>query len=141
MKIRRATVDDAPACARIVSDWLASLDWMPDPPTAQALEPLLREGLPKREAWIAEREGTLRGYLSLDPDAAHIHALYTAAPGAGTGKALMDHVKQGLTYLQLLTHAPNTAAHRFYLREGFVVTDRDVPGDDGVRQFAMEWHA
>lgn len=141
MILRRATADDAPACAGIVAGWLSGLDWMPDPPTTATLEPLLRDGLLKREAWVADKGGETRGYLSLDPDTAQIHALYTAQPGTGVGRALMDHVKQGRPYLQLRTHTPNHAAHRFYEREGFRVTRRDIPGDDGVTEIAMEWHA
>lgn len=137
--IRRAAAEDAPACARIVSDWLGGLDWMPDPPGRGELQDILRAGLPRREAWIAEADGATLGYISLEPATDHIHALYVATPGTGTGKRLLDHVKRGRDRLTLNSHAPNTAAHRFYAREGFHATRRDIPGDDGVPEIAMEW--
>ncbi|GIT90716.1 hypothetical protein JANAI62_11710 [Jannaschia pagri] len=139
-RIRRAIADDAPACAAIVRQWLDASDWMPAGPTLETLETILRQGLPQREAYVAEMENDFLGYLSLDAATAHIHGLYTGRPGLGTGKALMDRAKQGRDQLSLNTHAPNVAAHRFYAREGFTVTQRDIAGDDGIPEMRMEWH-
>ncbi|MEM7490968.1 MAG: GNAT family N-acetyltransferase [Pseudomonadota bacterium] len=140
--IRRATAEDAPACAVIVADWIDATDWMPGGRLTRArLEEIMREGFPTREAWVAERDGTVLGYLSMKAEEAHIIGLYVARPGQGVGRALIDHVKDGRTYLKLRSHAPNTAAHRFYRREGFVTVARDLPGDDGVPEILMEWRA
>ncbi|MEM7644993.1 MAG: GNAT family N-acetyltransferase [Pseudomonadota bacterium] len=141
MNIRRATAADAPACAAIVADWIAATDWMPDGPTCARLEKIMREGFPIREAWVAERDGAILGYLSLKAEDDHIFGLYTAHPGQGVGRALVDRAKQGRTYLKLRSHTPNGAAHRFYEREGFVTIARDLPGDDGVSEILMEWRA
>lgn len=141
LTIRRATADDAPACAAIVADWIAGTAWMPDAPSRAKLEAIMREGFPIREAWVAERDRDILGYLSLKADEAHIFGLYTAQPGQGIGRALVDHVKRGRTHLTLRSHAPNVAAHRFYRREGFVILARDLPGDDGVPEILMEWRA
>ncbi|CTQ48768.1 GNAT family N-acetyltransferase [Jannaschia donghaensis] len=139
MMIRRATADDAPACARIVDDWFAATEWMPKGPGRARLERIMRDGFPVRDAWVADDAGTTLGYLSMKAEGDHIFGLYAATPGAGIGKRLLTHVKQGRDRLTLNSHMPNTAAHRFYEREGFRIIDRDVPGDDGVPELVMEW--
>ncbi|MGB3555666.1 MAG: GNAT family N-acetyltransferase [Jannaschia sp.] len=135
--IRRATAQDAPACAAIVATWLAETVWMPDGPSRKDLERMMREGFPVREAWVAG--DPVAGYLSFDPDSAHIRGFYVARPGHGTGKVLMDHVKTGRDRLSLNSHMPNHAAHRFYAREGFRIVEEDIPGPDGVPELRMEW--
>ncbi|MEM8825202.1 MAG: GNAT family N-acetyltransferase [Pseudomonadota bacterium] len=141
LTIRRAMTEDAPACAAIVADWIAATDWMPGGPSRDQLEAVMRNGFPVREAWVAERDGLIAGYLSMKAEDAHIFGLYTAHPGHGVGRALVEHVKRGRRYLKLRSHAPNEAAHRFYRREGFVTVAHDLPGDDGVPEILMEWRA
>lgn len=139
MNLRRATAEDAPACAAIVHAWLSATDWMTGGPPVATLEAAMRDGFPIREAWVAEADGVIAGYLSLRAEGDHIMGLYTATPGKGVGRALIDRVKTGRDRLQLNSHAPNLAAHRFYEREGFVTIARDLPGDDGVPEIRMEW--
>jgi len=139
MNIRPATADDAPACAAIVTDWIEATDWMLDGPSRDDLEAMMRVGFPAREAWVAEIDGEVAGYLSMRPDEAHIVGLYVASPGNGTGKALIDHVKKDRDRLQLRSHSPNRAAHRFYAREGFEIIERDLDGTDGLPEFLLEW--
>ncbi|MBM2577542.1 GNAT family N-acetyltransferase [Jannaschia sp. Os4] len=138
LTLRRAEADDAPACAKIVRDWLGSIDWMPDPPAMEVIEAMMREGFPEREAYVAERLGTVVGYVSLDPDSDHIRGLYVAEPGGGVGRALVERVKEGRDRLTLNTHAPNADAHRFYAREGFAKVS-DETGSDGIPEHRMEW--
>ncbi|MEL6170121.1 MAG: GNAT family N-acetyltransferase [Pseudomonadota bacterium] len=137
--VRRAGPSDAAACANIIVDWLEATPWITPRFTRAELTGLIRDGLAIREIYVAGDPVT--GYLSFNPEADHVVALYTAQPGQGVGKALMDHVKVGRSYLQLWTHEPNTSAHRFYSREGFEVVERKVEGDDGLPELRMEWRA
>lgn len=135
---RRATIADAPACVAIIRAWVETTDWMPDPPSDAKLLRAFEVGIPMREFWVSG--SPVLAYLSLDPLESLIHGLYSAAPGAGHGKALLDQVKQGRDFLQLWTHEPNTAAQRFYKREGFSVVERKAEGrGDGVPELRMEW--
>ena len=136
--LRRATAADAPACAKIVRDWLGSIDWMPDPPAMEVIEAMMREGFPQREAYVAERGDAVVGYVSLDPGSDHIRGLYVADPGGGVGRTLVDRVKDGRNRITLNTHLPNTEAHRFYHREGFAIVGEET-GSDGVPEYRMEW--
>ncbi|MEO0664909.1 MAG: GNAT family N-acetyltransferase [Pseudomonadota bacterium] len=136
---RRATQADASACAAIVRGWLDGLDWMgAEQPSLETLTGLIEEGIPKRAFWVIG--DPVSGYLSLNQGESLIAGLYTAQPGSGAGKALLDAAKEGRTYLQLWTHEPNTPAHRFYHREGFVTVERKAEGrGDGVPELRMEW--
>ncbi len=141
MILRPASPADAPVCAAIVRAWIEASPWMPGGPSEAELIGILERGFAPgsgREAWVAEQRTPL-GYLSLDPEEGHIHGLYVGPRGRGTGKALLDRVKTGRGFLQLNSHAPNAAAHRFYEREGFRVAARNLPGSDGVPEIRMEW--
>lgn len=135
--IRRAVADDAPACAAVINAWIDGTDWMPRMVSAADIEAALRDGLPRREAYVVG--DPVEGYLSMDPEEAHIWGLYVARRGAGLGKALMDRAKAGRDHLRLNSHAANGAAHRFYAREGFVQTTAPWRGGDGIDEIRMEW--
>ena len=135
--IRRAEVADAAACARVVHGWVLSTPWMPERFSEAELAGMIAEAIPMREIYVAG--DPVVGYLSFHPDAALIVGLYVEARNAGLGKALVDHVKDGRDYVQLWTHAPNTRAHAFYGREGFVKTGETRDGDDGQLEFQMAW--
>ncbi|MEM9476149.1 MAG: GNAT family N-acetyltransferase [Pseudomonadota bacterium] len=139
-EIRPGRPEDAPACAKIVSDWIAGTAWIGDGPGYAALETAIAEGMPLREFHVIG--DPVAGYLSLNRETQQVMGLYVARPGEGLGRALMDRAKEGRSYLQLRSHTPNTAAHRFYEREGFTVVERDLmDGSDGVPEIRMEWRA
>ncbi|MEM9854795.1 MAG: GNAT family N-acetyltransferase [Pseudomonadota bacterium] len=138
---RRANALDAPACAAIVHGWVSDQPWLvAAQPSLGELTEMIAKGIPEREFWIIG--APVAGYLSLKEDEAMIAGLYTAIPGSGAGKRLLDKVKTGRTYLQLWTHEPNDAAHRFYVREGFAFVERKAEGrGDSVAELRMEWRA
>lgn len=136
--IRRATADDAAACAAIIDAWIEQTDWMPRRITYSELVPMFREGLPKREAYVIGNP--IEGYLSMD-DTAHIWGFYVARRGAGLGAALMDRAKAERDFVSLNTHLANRRAHQFYAREGFERTGAPWDGDDGIPEIRMEWRA
>lgn len=138
---RAAEVSDAAACAAIVCRWLGQTAWMPGGgPDLAELTTMIAKGIPMREFWVIGEPVT--GYLSLDPAKNMIAGLYTAQPGSGAGKALVDAAKAGRGYVQLWTHEANENAHRFYHREGFKTVERSAQGNgDGIPELRMEWRA
>ena len=138
MDIRRAKPDDAPACARIVNEWIDAKDWLPRQHSRDEIENMIRAGIPVREFWVAG--DPVQGYWSFNSEAYQVMGLYTACPGRGIGKALMDRVKEGRARIQLWSHSANTKAHAFYRREGFVEVGRRDSGVDGIPEIRMEWH-
>ncbi|MGJ8546570.1 MAG: GNAT family N-acetyltransferase [Sulfitobacter sp.] len=137
LHIRRAGAKDGPACAAIVDAWIDATPWMPRRFDLEALTKALAEGLPKREAYVVG--DPVQGYLSMDPEAAHIWGFYVARPGAGLGRALLEQAKLGRDYLRLNTHHANARAQKFYAREGFAQIGAPRPGEDGIDEITMEW--
>ncbi|MEM9432998.1 MAG: GNAT family N-acetyltransferase [Pseudomonadota bacterium] len=137
-EIRLAQQEDAPACAKIINDWIDKTPWMARSEPRAAIEEILRDGIPKREFYVIG--DPIRGYLSLDPSSNLIGGFYLAKQGQGLGKALLDRAKQGRSYMQLWTHEPNHGAQKFYRREGFVAVERDPERSPvGVVEIRMEW--
>ncbi len=136
--IRMAEAADVPRVSEIVNAWIDRTEWMPRVVSAGKIEGFIAEALPMRDIFLIG--DPVEGYLSMDPETGMIGALYLDRPGQGFGKALMDRAKSGRDYLQLWTHEPNEAAHRFYFREGFEVVERNPEGDDGLPELRLEWH-
>lgn len=139
--LRPAVVEDAAACAGIVRNWLDQTPWMPGGgPPIEDLTKVIADGIPIREFWVIGEP--VQGYLSFKVNENLVSGLYTATPGQGMGKALIEAVKNGRDYVQLWTHEANTLAHRFYHREGFVTIGRCAEGrGDGIPELHMEWRA
>lgn len=137
VSVRLATSDDAPACADIVNAWIDATAWLPRLHSNEAIAEMIAAGIPQREFWVAGEP--IAGYLSFNTEASQIMGLYTARPGCGIGKALMDRVKEGRSYIHLWSHAANIDAHRFYKREGFVEVERKAEGVDGIPEIRMVW--
>lgn len=135
--VRRAEVEDATACARIVHGWVEKTKWMPQRFSVSAFAEMIAGAMSKREILVAGEP--VQGYLSFDPENGVIVGLYVEARGEGLGKALVDAVKLGRDHVRLWTHQPNTRAHSFYEREDFSRTGQTRNGDDGHLEFEMEW--
>ena len=133
---RRATEADIAACAAVVNGWIDGTDWMDRDVAPEEIERMIREAFPAREMWVIGEP--VAGYMSVDPAEAKVGALYCEVTGQGYGKALLDAAKAGREALWLSTHVPNTAAHRFYEREGFAKTG-DLPQEEGPDEIRMAW--
>ncbi len=141
LTIDAARAEDAPACARILSDWRRETAWMPlrqDPVRDRDfLADLIARG------WVSVvRDGArLAGFMARD--GGEIHALYVAAShrGQGVGHALLEQAKSAVPRLRLWTFQADARARAFYLREGFGELCRtDGAGnDDGLPDIRYEW--
>ena len=123
--LRRATIDDASACALIVDDWIEKTVEMPRLFDKHKLTEMIRNAIPLREVWVIGQP--INGYISYNPDLLQISALYVNKRGEGIGKILLDRIKSDHKYLHLWSHEFNNSAHKFYKREGFQVKNRNPP--------------
>ena len=128
--LRRATVDDASACALIVDDWIEKTVEMPRLFDKHKLTEMIRNAIPLREVWVIGQP--INGYISCNPDLLQISALYVNKRGEGIRKILLDRIKSDLKYLHLWIHEFNYSAHKFYKREGFQLKNREDRGSDGI---------
>jgi ribosomal protein S18 acetylase RimI-like enzyme len=77
--------------------------------------------VPACEIWVAERKGTILGYLALN--GSYIDRLYVdpSLQNEGWGTRLIEHAKRlRPDGLELHTHQENRGARRFYERHGFI---------------------
>lgn len=121
--IRLAKPSDALTCAAIVNNWIDNTNWMPRIHPPEVITEMIEEGIPNREFWVIG--DPVVGYLSFNVEAQQIMGLYVSQSGIGLGKALLERVKVGITYIKLWSHSANTSAHRFYVREGFQIIDNE----------------
>lgn len=124
--------------AAVLNGWIDATDWFPRVHPPAKLEEAIGAALPLREIWVAGDPAC--AYLSLDGDSGQVVGLYSSVTAQGVGKALMDRAKEGRSALWLNTHVPNTAAQRFYRRQGFREVSRHVPEPpETVEEIRMEW--
>ena len=135
--IRLAKQSDALACATIVNNWIDNTNWMPRIHSPEVITQMIEEGIPNREFWVIG--DPVVGYLSFNVEARQIMGLYVSQSGIGLGKALLERIKVGKTYIRLWSHSANTSAHRFYVREGFQIIDNEKTGNEGIGERCFEW--
>ena len=135
--LRRATVDDASACALIVDDWIENSIEMLRLFDKNKLTEMIRNAIPMREVWVIGQP--INGYISYNPDLLQISALYVNKRGEGIGKILLDRIKSDYKYLHLWSHEFNNSAHRFFKREKFQLKNRKDRGSDGNSELQFEW--
>jgi len=137
--IRTGQFQDAEICANIQNDWIDEVDWMPRIHSRNSVVRHYQDFVfAKRQVWVTGEPAI--GYLALDEDEGEITALYVATPGQGTGKALLDFIKERHAELMLWTFVANTAARRFYRREGFEeVTRTNGENEEGLPDVLLRW--
>jgi GNAT superfamily N-acetyltransferase len=145
IEIRRAGATDLDSCAAIINDYMDFTDWLPRAISRQAIAEMYSPALlDKRIIFVAEYDGEVTGYLSMDHRAGFIHAIYLRphARGAGLGKALLNAAKQARPQgFELTVFEPNSDALRFYIREGLVEVPQGRKDDtpEGVPTLLMRW--
>jgi putative acetyltransferase len=135
--LRRATIDDASACALIVDDWIEKTVGMPRLFDKHKLTEMIKNTIPLREVWVIGQP--INGYISYNPDSLQISALYINKKSEGHGKILLDQIKSDHKYLQLWSHEFNNSAHKFYKREGFKFKNRKDRGSVGIPELQFDW--
>jgi putative acetyltransferase len=90
---------------------------------------------------VAERNGALLGYVTVDPSNGYLDQLLAAPEewGSGLGAALIVEAKRIAP--SGLVNQTNTRAIRFYDKQGFVITGADVNPQSGAPLHKMSWRA
>ncbi len=141
--IRPAALDDMPACAAILNQWIDATDWMPRVHPPDDVERHYREFVfREREVFIAGRGAEIAGYICLSDDN-HVTSFFVKADlrSGGLGRTLLNHAK-GLrpNGLKLWTFVANTDARRFYGREGFIETEcSDGDNEEKLPDILYAW--
>ncbi|MBU3029811.1 GNAT family N-acetyltransferase [Paracoccus marinaquae] len=140
--IREAGPEDLPACAAILNAYIDATDWLPRSHPHEVIAAMFSPRLLQtRRVFVAEQDGAVVGYVTLNPQARFLPALYLspADRGRGLGKTLLDAVKAvSPAGFSLTVWQPNRDARRFYLREGLSVIGEGTD-DDGLPVWNMTW--
>jgi putative acetyltransferase len=121
-------------CAYPAIDFAARLDWW----RARWRDELV----PTATISVAERNGTLLGFVTVDPATGYLDQLVVApeAWGGTVGAALIDEAKRiAPAGLDLHVNADNDRAIRFYGKHGFAVAGRDVNPRSGAPVLKLSW--
>ena len=131
MILRAATPADAPAIARILSDWTRETEWMPRVHSAEEGRGFGVLLIERTAVTVAEDAGRVQGFLARREG--QIEALYITpdARGQGVGTALMARAMATCAELGLWCFLANRPARAFYARLGFAENARtDGSGND-----------
>jgi putative acetyltransferase len=93
---------------------------------------------------LAETDGTLAGFVTVDPKSKYLDQIVVAPEqwGSGTALALLDEAKRiSPNGLDLLVNKDNARAIRFYEKHGFVFAGEDRNPVSGKPVNRMTWRA
>jgi putative acetyltransferase len=103
-----------------------------------------QELIPVAHVIVAETDGALVGFITVDPDTLYLDQLVVAPEhwGAGISRALLDEAKRlSRKGLDLLVNKDNARAIRFYEKHGFVYAGEDKNPVSGIAVNRMTWRA
>lgn len=131
MSLRRASLDDMPALARLHRHTVrTSLPFVPDLHTPEEDAWWFAERLyAANEIWLAEGDDGPLGYVAFRPDFIEHLFVHPDAQGNGLGLELLDQARRHAFEMTLWTFQQNLRARRFYERHGFVAV-RQTDGAD-----------
>jgi len=129
--LRRATLDDMPALARLHRRTVEiSLPFVPHLHTPEEDAWWFAERLyPTNQVWLAETTDGPEGYIAYRADFIEHLFIRPESQGLRLGVQLLDRAKSDAFELTLWTFQQNLRARRFYERHGFVVV-RETDGLD-----------
>jgi len=91
---------------------------------------------------VAEGDGTVLGFVTVDPQSGYLDQIVVAPEtwGSPLAAALLDEAKRiAPGRLELLVNQDNRRAIRFYEKHGFVVTGADINPRSGAPLHRMSW--
>ena len=91
---------------------------------------------------VAEREGVMRGFVTVDPTTGYLDQIVVApeAWGSPLAVALVEEAKRiAPRGLDLLVNQDNARAVRFYEKSGFMITGADANPISGAPLHKMSW--
>lgn len=137
IRLRRARLEDADAIADIhTSARREAMPWLPvlhsDDETRGWVAEIV---LPNQDVWVAEVDGEVVGYVSIN--GAELNDLYIRPgyQGRGIGTALLEQAKgRSPDELSLWAFQRNAGARRFYERHGFEAVELTDGADNEEKE-------
>ena len=118
MALRKATPDDAVACAKILRDWFTTTAFVPRIHTAQEDLGFLKWVIDTQDVHVAEDEQII-GFSAIEGDELNLLYVDEANRGQRVGRQLLDGAMKDKDKLWLWCFQANAGARKFYERAGF----------------------
>ena len=102
------------------------------------------ELVPQAKIVVAETDGVLEGFVTVDPKTMYLDQIVVAPEqwGSGVALALLDEAKRiSPRGLDLLVNKNNARAIRFYEKHGFAYAGEDKNPVSGIAVNRMTWRA
>ncbi|MDF2885701.1 MAG: putative acetyltransferase [Lacrimispora sp.] len=98
------------------------------------------ELLPKASVYVYEDKGSIAGFIGLMNN--YIAGIFISKENQsrGIGSQLLHYVKGNHNELTLKVYEKNQRAVDFYLREGFLVTEKQEDMETGEVEYEMVWN-
>lgn len=98
------------------------------------------EILPNASVYVYEDNGSIEGFIGLVDN--YIAGIFISKDNQsrGIGRQLLHHVKGNHNELSLKVYEKNQRAVKFYLREGFLVTEKQEDRENGEVEYEMVWN-
>jgi putative acetyltransferase len=140
--LRRATAEDAAACARIHRHVMrTSLSFLPELHTPQEdLRYFTQKLFPMNAVWVAEEGGAVVGYIAFQPHFIEHLYILPEHQDRGIGAGLLAKATAGSRELRLWTFQANAKARRFYERRGFTAERLTDGADNEEKQPDVLYH-
>ena len=100
---------------------------------------LVKEMLPQAEVYVFEVDKMIQGFVGLNDE--YIEGIFVSEEmqSCGTGKLLLDYIKDKKVRLQLNVYQKNAKAISFYQREGFIIQCEGLDEATGEKEYTMLW--
>lgn len=100
---------------------------------------MVKRSMYNAEIYVYEDNNIILGFIGLIDN--HIAGVFVGSNfrSQGTGKALIDYVKNIKNKITLNVYDKNSRAIDFYKREGFKVSAKNIDDDTGEREYEMLW--
>lgn len=97
------------------------------------------EILPQASVYVYEDNGIIQGFIGLVDT--YIAGIFISKDhqSRGIGSQLLNFVKGNYDELSLKVYEKNKRAVDFYLREGFLVTEKQEDKENGEVEYEMAW--
>ena len=100
------------------------------------------ELVPQAQIVVAEMDGVLEGFVTIDPKSGYLDQIVVAPEfwGSNVAALLLERAKRiSPTRLDLLVNKDNARAIRFYEKHGFALAGDDVNPVSGRPVYRMSW--
>lgn len=95
--------------------------------------------IPSADTWVADYEGMLVGFVSLNEEMLAALFVHPFFQGNGIGKQLLQFAKEQGDSLVLSVYKENKRAMDFYRKQGFEAIQEQVDKHTGMPEVIMVW--